>query len=109
MNCIYENQKNKEILTAFKPLETIRQKMRTVKDKVDEHQQKGVYRVTCSCGLNCIGDTGRSLKVRLKEHGVDIRNQRIRTSALAEHSERSKHHICLEDSSLLAKETTTLK
>ena len=83
--------------------------MRTVKDKVDEHQQKGVYKVTCSCGLNYIGETGRSLKVRLKEHGADIRNQRIRTSALAEHSERYKHHICLEDSSLLAKENHYFK
>ena len=77
--------------------------MRTVKDKVDEHQLKGVYKVTCSCGLNYIGETGRSLKVRLKEHGADIRNQRVRTSALAEHLENSKHHICLEDSLLLAK------
>ena len=77
--------------------------MRTVKDKVDEHQQKGVYNVTCSCGLNYIGEVGRSLKVRLKEHGADIRNQRIRTFALAEHSERSKHHICLEETSFLAK------
>ena len=78
--------------------------MRTVKDKVDEHQQKGVYRVTCSCGLNYIGETGQSLKVRLKEHGADICNQHIRTSALPEHSEKSKHHICLEETSMIAKE-----
>ena len=77
--------KKKEILTAFKPLETIKQKMRTVKDKADEQQHKGVYKVTCSCGLYYIGETGRSLKVRFKEHGADIRNQCIRTSALAEH------------------------
>ena len=29
--------RKKEILTAFKPLETIKQKMRIVKDKIDEH------------------------------------------------------------------------
>ena len=101
--------KKKDILTAFKPLVTIRQKMRTVKDKVEEHQRKGVYKVTCSCGLNYIGETGRSLKVRLREHGADIRNQRIHTSALAEHSERSKHHICLEEASLLAQENHYFK
>ena len=98
-----------KILTAFKPLVTIRQKMRTVKDKVEEHQRKGVYKVTCSCGLNYIGETGRSLKVRLREHGADIRNQRSRISALAEHSERSKHHICLEETSLLAQENHYFK
>ena len=96
--------KKKEILTAFKPLETIKQKMRTVKDKADEQQHKGVYKVTCSCGLYYIGETDQSLKVRLKEHGADICNQRIHTSALAEHSEKSKHHIRLEDTSLIAKE-----
>ena len=60
-------------------------------------------------GLNYIGETGWSLKVRLKEHGADICNQRVCTSALAEHSEKSKHHICLEDSSLLAKENHYFK
>ena len=74
--------KKKDILTAFKPLVTIRQKMSSVKDKVEEHQHKGVYRVTCSCGLNYIRETGRSLKVRLREHGDDIRNQHICTYAL---------------------------
>ena len=83
--------------------------MRTVKDKVDEHQQKGVYKVTCSCGLKYIVETGWSLKVRLKEHGPDIRNQGICTSAWAEHLESSKHHICLEYSSLLAKENHYFK
>ena len=78
--------------------------MRTVKDKADEQQHKGVYKVTCSCGLYYIGETARSLKVRVKEHGADIRNQHIHTSALAEHSEKSKHHICLEETSMLAKE-----
>ena len=78
--------------------------MRTVKDKVDDHEHKGVYKVTCSCGLNYIGEIGRSLKVRLKEHGADIH-----TSALVEHSEKSKHHICLEDSSFLAKENHHFK
>ena len=83
--------------------------MRTIKDKADEHQHKGVYRVTCSCGLNYIGETGWSLKDRLKEHGDNICNQRICTSALAEHSENSKHHICLEETSMLAKENHYFK
>ena len=78
--------------------------MRTVKDKIDERREKGVYKVTCSCGLNYIGETGRSLKVRIKEHGADICNQRTRTSALVEHFEKSKHHICLEETSILARE-----
>ena len=79
--------------------------MSTVKDKIEERQQKRVYKVTCSCVLNYIGETGWSLKVRMKEHRADIRNQCICTSALAEHSEKSRHHICLEETSMLARES----
>ena len=78
--------------------------MTTIKDKIDERQQKRVYKVTCSCGLNYIGETGHSLKVRMKEHGADIRNQSIHTSALAEHSKKTRHHIYLEETSMVARE-----
>ena len=78
--------------------------MRTVKGKADEQQHKGVYKVTCSCGLYYISETGQSLKIRLNEYGADICNQGIRTSALAEHSKNSKDHIFLEETSLIAKE-----
>ena len=81
--------------------------MRTV--KIDERQQKGVYKVTCSCGLNYIGETGRSLKVRMKEHDADIRNQRIRTSALAEHSEKTNTICALKKPWCLLEKTTITK
>ena len=78
--------------------------MRTVKDKIDEVLQKGVYKVICSCGLNCIGEIGQSLKGRMKEDMTDIHNQHIRTSALVEHSEKTKHHIYIEETSMLSRE-----
>jgi hypothetical protein len=49
--------RKKEITTSFKPVETIRQKMRSVKDKIDHHQYKGVYKVEFSCGKCYIGET----------------------------------------------------
>jgi hypothetical protein len=49
--------RKKEIMTSFKPLETIRQKMRSVKDISDHRQYKGVYKVMCSCGKCYIGET----------------------------------------------------
>jgi predicted GIY-YIG superfamily endonuclease len=99
----------KEIKTSFKPLNTIKQNMRSVKDKLDQHNFKGVYRIDCSCGKCYIGETGRSFNTRIKEHSADIKNERARTSALAEHSLKTKHHIRLEDTRILAKEDHLLK
>jgi hypothetical protein len=76
--------KRKEIRTSFKPLITIRQRMRSVKNPIDQRQQKGVYKVSCSCGKSYIGETGRSFQIRIKEHEGDIKNAEcIHTSALA--------------------------
>ena len=94
------NKKN--IKTAFKPLSTIKQRMRSVKDNQEHLQQKGVYIIKCSCGDQYIGETGRSVRIRLKEHSADIRNERTKSSALAEHVGKTNHHICLEDTKVIA-------
>ena len=96
--------KKKNIITRFSAPSTIRQSLTSVKDDIDNHQLKGVYKIECSCGKSYIGETGRSLQTRLKEHGADIKNERSRTSALAEHSLKTKHHICLESASIIARE-----
>ena len=67
--------------------------MKSVKDPIDQHQGKGIYKVSCSCGKCYIGETRRSFQVRIKEHEADIRYERARTSALAEHSFKTKHHL----------------
>jgi predicted GIY-YIG superfamily endonuclease len=78
--------------------------MKSVKDPIDKHQGKGIYKISCSCGRCYIGETGRSFQVRIKEHEADIRREWTRTSSLAEHSLKTKHHICLENTEILAKE-----
>ena len=78
--------------------------MRSVKDAISPEQLKGVYKIDCSCGKSYIGETGRSLQKRLKEHGVDIKHERLRTSALAERSSKTKHQVCLEDAKIIARE-----
>ncbi len=89
--------RRKDIVTQFATPRTVKQGIRSVKDDIDRHQLKGVYKIkNCSCGRSYIGETGRSLQKRLKEHGVDIKNGRSRTSSLVEHSSKTKHHVCLE-------------
>jgi len=98
-NKIAKILRKKNIITHFSAFGTIRQGLKSVKDDIDNLQRKGVYKIHCSCGKSYIGETGRSLK----EHGADIRNGRSRTSALAEHSLKTKHHICLENASIIAR------
>jgi hypothetical protein len=50
--------KRKEITTSFKPLITLRQRMRSIKHPMDHRQGKGIYKISCSCGKCYIGDTG---------------------------------------------------
>jgi len=94
----------KEINTTFKSHETIKQNMRSIKEKPNPQKGKGIYKIECSCGECYIGETSRSFQIRIKEHGVDIKNEHIRTSALAEHSLKTKHHIHLVDTEILARE-----
>ena len=78
--------------------------MRIVKDSTSEGQLKGVYKIDCSYGKSYIGETGHSLQKRLKEHGADIKHERSRTSALANHSSKTKHHLRPEDARIIARE-----
>lgn len=76
--------KRHNIKTIFRPPKKIGQYLRSVKDKVPL-QTPGVYAVPCSCGLFYIGQTKRSIQVRLKEHVKSIQKQSPQQSAICEH------------------------
>lgn len=69
-----------------------------IKDKIttrdlniqnDEFEQGIVYKIECSCNMCYIGETGRRVLDRMKEHKADIKYCR-RTSALAGHLAENK-------------------
>lgn len=62
--------KRREITTSFKPMVTIRQKMRSVKDTIDHQQYKGVYKVACSYEICYIVASGHSFHIGLNEQRV---------------------------------------
>ena len=76
-----------------------------MKDPIDPKDMKGVYVIPCSCGTPYIGETDRSINQRINEHSVDLRHGRAKSSALAEHAEKTKHHVCIEESCSIAKVT----
>jgi len=56
----------KECWFYFKPFEIVRHKMKFVKDKIVQHQLKGVYKIKCSHGKIYISETSRSFKTRIE-------------------------------------------
>ena len=63
------------------------------RDSVNEFQKPGVYRIPCECGLVYIGEIGRNLSLRLKEHRTNCEKAELEKSAVAKHSWTNDHRI----------------
>jgi hypothetical protein len=61
----------------------------------------GVYRIPCECGRVCIGQTGRSVDIRLKEHQRHNRLEHPDKSAIAQHSVGTGHRIQCHNTSIV--------
>ena len=79
----------------------IYQLLYTHKDKTDINLKPGVYRISRTCGKVYIGETGRNLKVRQKEHKDCCLKCQPDKSALAKHAWENDHPIKWNDSELL--------
>ena len=77
----------------------------THKDTVNEFQKPGVYRIPCECGLVYIGETGRNLSLRLKEHKTNCEKAELEKSAVTKHSWTYDHRMKWNEASILAPES----
>jgi hypothetical protein len=75
--------------------------LRPVKDHLGL-RTPGVYRIPCECASVYIGQTGRSVDIRLKEHQLHIRLEHPDMSAVAEHRIDQGHRIQFHTSYILA-------
>ena len=66
--------RKKNIETTFSPPNCLRNMLDKAKDPIDPMLKKGVYSIPCSCDEEYIGETGRSIKTRMKEHYADIKH-----------------------------------
>ena len=61
-------------------------------DALEPTKQDGVvYNIPCKCGKVYIGETGRAMQERKKEHDRDIRLARTQTSAVSERPNETGH------------------
>ena len=83
------------ITVRFKPNNTLRRLLVRPKDPTPPEQRNGViYRIPCKdCTMAHIGQSGRSLACRIKEHKRAVQNGDQNSSTLAEHAWQQQHHV----------------
>ena len=72
------------------------------KDRLEPECRPGVYRIPCQCGKVYIGETGRDLPTRLKEHRAHGRRGDYDKSAIVKHSHTTDHKIYWDQAQLIA-------
>ena len=76
--------------TVFKSNTTLRSYLVGPKDALEPSKQGGVvYKIPCEYDKVYIGETGWSMRGRIKEHDRDIRFDRTQTSAVSEHAKET--------------------
>ncbi|KAJ4429872.1 hypothetical protein ANN_22076 [Periplaneta americana] len=90
------------IKTIHKPPTMIQNLLRPVKDDLGL-RTPGVYRIPCECGKCYIGQTGRTIMERCKEHQRSIRLYYPDKSAVAQHSLETGHKIDFSATTILDK------
>jgi len=95
--------RKKNIKTTFKPLNKISQILPSAKDARHALSCKGIYKIPCDCGSVYIGETGRSIQTRIKEHQRYVKTRSSAHSALAEHFLDTGHKICFDQTSVVSK------
>ena len=95
--------KDLDITTSFRPMTSLRKVLSHPKDPLPPSTRSGViYQIPCrDCDKSYIGQTGRTLLQRIKEHQRAVKTMNTDNSALAEHAWSEHHHIAWEDATVL--------
>ena len=89
------------VFSAKSKISSFFPKTRSSNNKLDN---PGVYSIPCDCGEVYIGQTGRNVSTRVKEHFSHMKHQHEDKSAVAEHHWKTGHKIQLDQTKILVKE-----
>ena len=90
------------IRTVFRTVDTLGRIFTSVKDPIPPEERTGViYKIKCICGDFYVGETGRNLTTRLKEHKAACRLAAFDRSAVAKHAWQEGHEIEWNDVEIL--------
>ena len=98
-------------------LEVIFRRSLSLKSKLQTNPFKSdstcgvVYKITCSCCKKYVGETGRTIEERIKEHQADVNNKRSveKITGLSQHLRESRHTPNWKEVEILAKENNIVK
>ena len=91
------------IRVAFRSRTTVRSILTNVRPRISQHDKKGVvYCIPCQdCDKVYVGETGRTLNIRQKEHKRHLFNGNTEDSAVAAHAHQEVHDIDWENTFVL--------
>ena len=98
------------IRTTFKTDNTLRSILtKTKPHNEDQNSKNCVYSISCECGTRYIGETGRPLHVRVREHQNYLKTGEYKKSKLSQHSWEEDHHIKWGEALKLTKEAKSFR
>ena len=91
------------IRVSFRPLRILKQELVHPKDPIPVSKRQGVvYSIPCAeCPHIYIGQTVKSLHLRLQEHCQALKKGDVTTSAVAEHVFEAGHQVDLSKASVI--------
>ena len=90
---------------SFRTINPLQEQLWHQKDPIPFEQLSGlIYLIPCKCGEYFIGETGRFIQERIKEHCRDTEKGNVQSSAIAEHAWNEGHIIDCEGCRILDRE-----
>ena len=84
--------KSAEIESAFASGNKIKDRLCNNKDKIEESQKSGIYRVKCeSCNHIYVGQSRRAVRTRWKEHVSDVKNKNLNNAVALHYNQNNTH------------------